>query len=88
MLKCWPLSYAQQMFHCHLLKLRCLDRGRETGGNRGRNRTREREGESEGEREGEREGDIKIESTGKKKKVTDQNVSHFLRDLHHRLLTA
>lgn len=25
MLKCWPLSYAQQMFPCHLLKLCCLD---------------------------------------------------------------
>lgn len=29
MLKCWPLSYAQQMFPCHLLKLRCLDTWRE-----------------------------------------------------------
>lgn len=29
MLKCWPLSYAQQMFPCHLLKLRCLDTLRE-----------------------------------------------------------
>lgn len=29
MLKCWPLSYAQQMFPCHLLKLCCLDTRRE-----------------------------------------------------------
>lgn len=30
MLKCWPLSYAQQMFPCHLLKLCCLDTLRES----------------------------------------------------------
>lgn len=29
MVKCWPLSYAQQMFPCHLLKLCCLDTLRE-----------------------------------------------------------
>lgn len=37
MLKCWPLSYAQQMFPCHLLKLCCLDTLRE----RERERVRE-----------------------------------------------
>lgn len=32
MLKCWPLSYAQQMFPCHLLKLCCLDTEEREGG--------------------------------------------------------
>lgn len=32
MLKCWPLSYAQQMFPCHLLKLRRVDTGQRARG--------------------------------------------------------